>query len=80
MPGVLREVQSVALIKATNSRTITGTGVTSKAVGVAIIQVPFVTFSMLIDVNFLVKDQNIPTLLSVKYMLENEQWISIQGC
>lgn len=57
---------------------VTGIGRRNKAVGTALIQIPFKDLKAIIYVEFIILSGQITTLLSMKYMMTNELDISIQ--
>lgn len=63
----------------TDKKSVAGIGGTSRATGVAVMQVPFKELDVVVDILFLVLKDVIPTLLSMKGMLNNGLDISIQG-
>lgn len=50
-----------------------------KATGIAMIQIPFTDLRAVMDVNFLIIDEDIPSLLSLRDMYKNWMDLSIQG-
>lgn len=61
------------------SRGLKGLGGKSKVLGEAMIQIPFCALHLIIDVVFAIVEEDIPSLLSNKDMLDNGLDISLQG-
>lgn len=60
------------------SRILRGIGGKSSSIGTAIILVPFRDLNLVLDIKFQIVSDNVPTLLSMKDMLDNGLDISIQ--
>lgn len=69
-------LQSVRL---TTNQSISGSGGESKAVGALVVQVPFKKLKIVIDMSFIVLKKEVPTLLFIKFMMENGLGIFVQG-
>ncbi len=61
-----------------DTKSISGIGGNSKAVGTAMIPIPFTDLNLVIDVEFTIMKDNVPTLLSMKDMKDNGLDLSIQ--
>lgn len=61
------------------NRTIRGVGGRRKASGLAMIQIPFINLGAVMDVDFLIIVEYIPSLLSLRDMYKNGMDLSIQG-
>lgn len=66
-------------IKPPNNRAIAGIGRTRKAVGLVVIHVPFKDLDLVIDDAFRFIKEDIPTILSMKDMMQNSLDICTQG-
>lgn len=60
-------------------RTIRGIGGRRKAAGMEMIQIPFSDLGLVIDVDFVIINEEVPSLLSMKDMYTNGLDLSIQG-
>lgn len=60
-----------------DDKVISGIGGQSKTIGNATIPIPFKELNLVIDVNFKIMKDNIPTLLSLKDMVDNQLDLSI---
>ena len=67
------------LIKPLKGKQVRGIGGCSIAIGEARVQIPFKDLGIIIDVKFLILKDKIPSLLSMKDMLDNGLDLSIQG-
>lgn len=65
-------------IKPAGDRSVGGIGCKKREMGVETIQIPLVDLLIIIDVHFLLFVEELPTLLSMKYMLQNGLYISLQ--
>lgn len=74
-----RKLNLSCSIKSASNRAMKGICGNSKAVGLVVIQVPFKELDVVLEVAFLIIDKNIPTPLSMKYMLNEGLDISVQS-
>lgn len=65
-------------IRNANGRKLIGVGGVVKALGLVKLQIPFAGLHLVLDVDFLVIDKEIPTMMCLRDMYENDLDISIQ--
>lgn len=66
-------------IRATERRTLRGIGGHGTIVGEAMIQIPFGDLGLVIDVTFTILEEDVPSLLSNRDMIDNGLDLSLQG-
>lgn len=74
-----RTFNSLQPMRPIKNLSVMGVGGKRKAIGVIVTLVPFKDLKIVIDVMFLVLQENVPTLYSMQNMIENCLDISIQG-
>lgn len=67
-----------SIINSSRSTVIYGIGGSNTSVGIVLILVPFKYMDLIVDISFLVIEENVPTLVSMEDMLANDLDISIQ--
>lgn len=65
-------------MKTTTSKGVTGIGGSRIPIGSVSMQIPFTALDLVIDVEFIVLEESVPTLMSMKDMISNGLHISIQ--
>lgn len=78
VPGLLQNFWSKYSHKAGGKGVVVEIGGRRTAIGPALIQIPFVSLGIIIDVDFLIFSEPVPSLLSMKDMVLNGLDISIQ--
>lgn len=73
-----QEFKIVPGIDTSMTKSVRGIGGKRKNIGSELIQIPFTGLGIMIDVTIHIMDEQVPSLLSLKYMLEKGLYISIQ--